>query len=94
MVTILNYKKITIVNDIYIKVFSGVIVSYHTVSTYDVLNTNNNEAVSHELTIVLEEQFEMKFQEVYIPKYLNFQIFQSPLGFGVAQTDRTMELVH
>ena len=90
MVTILNYKKITIVNDIYIKVFSGGIVSYLTVSTYDVLNTNNNEAVSPDLTIVLEEQFEMKFQEVYIPKYLNFQIFQSPLGFGVAQTDRTM----
>ena len=39
--TILKYKKITIDHDIYIKVFSDETVSYLTVSTDDVLNTNN-----------------------------------------------------
>ena len=42
-VTMINYKKSTIDHAIYIKVFSDVTVSYLTVSTDDVLNTNNNE---------------------------------------------------
>ena len=43
VVTMLKYKKNTIDNAIYIKVFADVTVSYLTVSTDDVLNTNNNE---------------------------------------------------
>ena len=43
VVTIIKYKKIIIDYAIYIKVFSGVTVSYFTVSTNDVLNTTNNE---------------------------------------------------
>ena len=40
---IIKYKKITIDNFIYIKVFSTGTVSYLIVSTDDVLNTTNNE---------------------------------------------------
>ena len=43
VVTILKYKKITIDNNIYIKVSTDGTVSYLTVSTADVINTNNNE---------------------------------------------------
>ena len=43
VVTILKYKKSTIDYAIYIKVFTYGTVSYHTVSTDDVLNTTNNE---------------------------------------------------
>ena len=39
----LKYKKIKIDNEIYNKVFSDGTVSYLTVSTYDLLNTTNNE---------------------------------------------------
>ena len=53
-VAILKYKKRTIYNVIYIKVFSSVTVSYITVSTDDVLNTANNETVFTELRIVFE----------------------------------------
>ena len=40
----MKYEKITIDHAIYIQVFSGVTVSYPTVSTDDVINTTNNEA--------------------------------------------------
>ena len=43
VVTIIKYKKITIDNAIYIKVLSDGTVSYLTVSTDDVLKTNNSE---------------------------------------------------
>ena len=43
VVTILRYKKITIDRAIYIKFLPDVKVSYLTVSTNGVLNTNNNE---------------------------------------------------
>ena len=43
VVTILEYKKIKIDHAVYIKVFDDCTVSYLTVSTNDVLNTNNNE---------------------------------------------------
>ena len=43
VVTITKYKKSTIYNSIYIKVFSEKNVSYLTVSTDDVLNTINND---------------------------------------------------
>ena len=42
VLTILEYKKITINHAIFIKVFSYGKVSFITVSTDDVLNTNNN----------------------------------------------------
>ena len=41
--TIIKYKKITIDNDIYIEVFSYETVSYLMVSTFGVLNTDNNK---------------------------------------------------
>ena len=36
----------------------------------------------------------MKVQEGSVPKYLNFRIFQPPLGFSVYHTDHIMELVN
>ena len=36
----------------------------------------------------------MKVQEGSVLKYLNFRIFQSPLGFSIYQTDHIMELVN
>ena len=35
----------------------------------------------------------MKVKEVSVLKYLNFRIFQSPLGLSVDQTDHIMEIV-
>ena len=55
VVTILKYKKSTIDHAIYIKVFADGTVSYLTVSTDDVLNTNNNENAFPELTRVFKE---------------------------------------
>ena len=43
VVTIIKYKKIKIDHAIYIKVFTDVTVYYLTVSTDDVINTNNND---------------------------------------------------
>ena len=62
MVTILIYKKITIDNSIYIKVFYDGTVSCLTVSTGDVLNSTKNETEFTELTIFLKEHLDMKFQ--------------------------------
>ena len=62
VVTIFNYKKITIDHAVFIKVFADVTVSYITVSTDDVLNTTNNENLFPELKRVLKENFEMKVQ--------------------------------
>ena len=62
MVTIIKYKKSTIEHAIYIKVFTYGTVSYITVSTYNVLNTTNNETAFSELTIFFKEDFEMKVQ--------------------------------
>ena len=67
---------------------------YITVSTDDVLNTTNNENAFPELTKTFKENFEMKLQEGSVLKYLNFRIFQSPLGFSIDQTDHIMELVN
>ena len=94
VVTILSYKNITIDHSIYIKVFTDDTVSYLTVSTDDVLNTTNNENAFPELKRVFKEDFEMKVQEGSVLKYLNFRIFQSPLGFSVDQTDHITELVN
>ena len=85
--------KSTIDHDIYIKFFSDGTVSYPKVYTDDVLNTNNNETPFPKLTRVFAEQFEMKVQEVSVLKYLDFRIFQSPIGFSVDQNDCIMELV-
>ena len=62
MVTILKYKKSTIDNTIYIKVFTDVTVSYLTVSTDDVLNNTNNKTEYLEITRVFKEYFDMKVQ--------------------------------
>ena len=94
VVTILKYKKSIIDHAIYIKVFADGTVSYLTVSTDDVLNTTNNETAFTELTRVFKERFEVKLQEGSVLKYLNFLIFQSPLGFSIDQTDHIMELVN
>ena len=82
LVTILKYKNITIDHDIYIKVFTYVTVSCIIVSTYDVLNTTNNETAFPELTSVFKEHFDMKVQYISVLKYLKFRICQSPLGIN------------
>ena len=94
VVIILKYKKITIDHYIYIKVFNGKTVSYLTVSTDDVLNTNNNENAFPELTIVFKEHFDIKLKEGSVLRYLNFRIFWCPLVFSIDQTDHIMELVN
>ena len=63
MVTILKYKIIVIVHDIYIKVFSDRTVSYITVSTDNVLNTTNNETEFPELIIFFEEDYSRETQD-------------------------------
>ena len=92
--TILKYKKRKIDCAIYIKVFADHTVSYLTVSTDDVINTTNNDNTFLELPRVFKEHFDMKAQEGSVLKYLNFRIFQSPLGFSIDQTDHIMELVN
>ena len=72
VVIIIKYKKSTIHHAIYIKVFYDLTVSYLTFSTGDILNTTNNETEFTELRRVFEEHFEIKVQEVYVLKYLNF----------------------
>ena len=94
MVTIIKYKKSTIDHDIYIKLFTYGTVYYPTVSTDDVLFATNNETSFSELTRFFKEHFEMTVQEGSVIKYLNFRIFQSPLGFSVDQTDHIIELVN
>ena len=74
VVTILKYKKSTTDHAIYTKVFSDRTVSYLTVYTDDVLNTTNNETTFTELRRVSEDAFEIKSQERYVLKYLNFLI--------------------
>ena len=63
MVKIIEYKKSTIYHAIYIKVFSGGIFSYLTVSNDDFIKTTNNKIEFTELRRVFEEYFEIKFQE-------------------------------
>ena len=94
VVTIIKYNKITIYRAIYIKVFSDGTVSYIIVSTDDVLKNTYNDKVLPELRRFFEEAFEMKFQEGSVLKYLNYLIFQYPLGFSIYQIDHIMELVN
>ena len=54
VVTIITFNKSTIYHAIYIKVFSYGTVSYLTVSTDNVINTNKNETAFPELTIFLK----------------------------------------
>ena len=83
MVTVLKYKKSTIDNAIYIKFLSDVTVSYLTVSTDYVIRTTNIETAFTEPPIFFEEYFGIKVQERYVLKYLNFRIYQYPIGFSV-----------
>ena len=94
VVTIIKYKKITVDHAIYIKGLSDVTVSCLTVSNYDALDTTNNETSFPELTIVFEENFEVKFQEGSVLKYLKFRIFQYPIDLSVDQIYHTTELVN
>ena len=94
VVTILKYKKVIIDHYIRIKVFSTVTVSYIKVSTDDVINTTDKEKSFPGIARLFEEQFEVKYQEGTVIKYLNFQFFQSNLGFSVDHTDYIMELVN
>ena len=94
LVPTLKYNKGTIYHSIYIKVFYDGTVSYIKVSTDDILNTYNNETKSPELIRVFEEAFEIKFQVGSVLKYINFRIFQSPLGFSVDKNYHIMKLVN
>ena len=69
-------------------------MSYLTVFTDDVFNTNNNDTSFPELTVVFEEHFEMKVKEGSVIKYSNFRTFLYPLGFSVDQNYHIMELVN
>ena len=69
-------------------------MSHITVSTDDILYFTNKDTEFTELTRVFEENFDMKFQEGSVLKYLNLRICQSPLGFSVDQTYPFMELVN
>ena len=92
--TISKQKKSTIDHAIYIKVFTDGTVSYVTIPTDDFFNTTNNEKKIPEPTRVFKESFEMKLQEGSVLKYLNFHIFQCPLGFSIDQRDHIMGLVN
>ena len=52
VVTIIKYKKSKIQHDIFTKVFTDVTLYYLTVSSDDVINTNNNQTALPELTRV------------------------------------------
>ena len=69
-------------------------MSYITASTDYVINNTNNKIEFTELTRVFEEHYEMELQEGSVNKYLNVQIWQSPVGFSVDQNYHIMELVH
>ena len=60
MVTINKYNKITIDNEIYIKVFSDVTVSYLTVSADAVLKNTNNKTAFTELRRVFGNVLRLK----------------------------------
>ena len=58
-------------------------VSYLKAYDDDVINTTNNETQLPEPRRVIEESFEIKFQDVYVLKYLNYRILPSCLCFSV-----------
>ena len=68
----MEYKKNTTYNSIYIKVFYDRIMLYLTVSTDDVINTNNNYTAFTELRTVFEKDFEIKVQEGYVMLFLAY----------------------
>ena len=94
VVKLWTIRKNTVYHAICNKLFSGGTVPYPMVYTDDVLNNNNNKTAITELGKLFEEAFEIKFQGGYVLKYLNFRIFQSPLGFSIDQTDHIMKLVN
>ena len=55
------------------------------VSAYHVLNNTNNETSFNELRIFFEGAFYIKVKEVYVLKYLNFRVCQSPFDFSVGK---------
>ena len=83
VVKILKNKKSTIDNNIYIKVFSDVNVSYLKVSTDDDLNTTKMKWTKH----FSEEASEIKVQEGSVLRYINFQFCQYHIWFSLYQND-------
>ena len=71
MITIIIYNNSTIDHGIYVKVFTDGTVFYLTVSTYDVLNTTDNEKLFTELTRVLEKSLRQKYKKY---RFLSTQI--------------------
>ena len=67
---------------------------YPMVWTDDVLNTNNNKIAFTELSIFVEEAFEIKFQEGIFHKSLNVWVCESHLGFSIGQNDHIVEVVN
>ena len=91
LVTVLRYNEIIIYHAIYnINLFYYGTVSHLTVSTDYVLNTNNIEIVFTELRRFLDEDFDTKFQEGCVLKYLDFLIFCSPISFSIDQNYHIM----
>ena len=78
VVTITRYKKTTIYRVIYIKNFYDETVYYLSFYTDDDLKTADNETYVADLIRVSEEAFKIKFQEVFVFKYLILEFF-SPL---------------
>ena len=87
VVTLIKNKKSTVDHAIYIKLFSDKNFPYLTASTDDVLNTTNNDTSFPYLKKVFKYDSDIKTQEEYVLKCLNFGIYQYPLGFSIAKTD-------
>ena len=94
LVIMMKYNKIKIDHAIYIEILSDGNLPYFTVSTDDVLNNTNNNTHFTELMNIFEEKNYIKFQEGSVLKYLNFRIYQYPIGFGIDHIDNIMKLVN
>ena len=88
-----------ILDSVFIITKYNIITIYHAISNlvistdYDI-NDTNKDTYFPELRRVSEEYFEIKFQEVFVLKYLIFWIFQSPIGFIIYQTNHIMEILN
>ena len=89
-----SIRKTTIDHGIFIKVLYDGTVYFRTVFTDGVINSNNNNTAFTELRRVFEKAIEIKVQEGYFLKSLNFRFFQSPLGFGIYHTDHIIGLLN
>ena len=76
----------------YSELFSGVNVSYLTVSTGDVLNDTNNYEAFQQFKICFEDNFRLMINEGSVMKYSNFRISQSHIGFSIHFIEHLVEL--